>query len=69
MEQETFNKYVEQYAPQIETIRQSAHALHASVNQTYGDELPYGYHLDMVVKGIHRCFLLAIITTASRTPV
>lgn len=52
MEQETFNKYVEQYAPQIETIRQSAHALHASVNQTYGDELPYGYHLDMVVKGI-----------------
>ena len=32
------------YAEQIE--------LHRSVNQTYGDELPYGYHLDMVVNGI-----------------
>ena len=40
------------YAPQIERIRESAHELHRSVNQTYGDELPYGYHLDMVVNGI-----------------
>lgn len=40
------------YAPMIERIRQSAHDLHQSVNQTYGDELPYGYHLDMVVNGI-----------------
>ena len=40
------------YAEQIERIRESAHELHRSVNQTYGDELPYGYHLDMVVNGI-----------------
>lgn len=40
------------YAEQIECIRESAHELHRSVNQTYGDELPYGYHLDMVVNGI-----------------
>ena len=40
------------YAEQIERIRESAHELHRSVKQTYGDELPYGYHLDMVVNGI-----------------
>ncbi len=39
---------------QIETIRQSAHDLHQSVNQSYGDDLPYGYHLDMVVEGIRQ---------------
>ena len=43
---------MEKYAAQIEQIRQSAHKLHDSVNQTYGDNLPYGYHLDMVVNGI-----------------
>lgn len=37
---------------QIEAIRLSAHQLHESVNQLYGDNLPYGYHLDMVVQGI-----------------
>lgn len=52
MEQKTFEKYVEKYAELIEKIRQSAHELHQSVNQTYGDSLPYGYHLDMVVRGI-----------------
>lgn len=31
-----------------EWIREKAHGLHAHVNQTYGDNLPYGYHLDMV---------------------
>ena len=43
---------MQQYDRQIEAIRQSAHQLHASVNQSYGDHLPYGYHLDMVVEGI-----------------
>lgn len=43
---------MEQYAAQIEQIRQSAHELHQSVNQTYGDSLPYGFHLDMVVNNI-----------------
>jgi (p)ppGpp synthase/HD superfamily hydrolase len=52
MERQEFEAYMEKYAEQIEHIRQAAHALHRSVNQTYGDELPYGYHLDMVVNGI-----------------
>ena len=43
---------MQKYADKIEQIRQSAHELHQSVNQTYGDSLPYGYHLDMVVNGI-----------------
>lgn len=43
---------MDKYAVKIERIRQAAHDLHQSVNQTYGDDLPYGYHLDMVVTGI-----------------
>ena len=35
-------------------MRESAHALHAQVNQTYGKQHPYGYHLDMVADGVHR---------------
>lgn len=52
MERNTFETCLQEYADQIEHIRQQAHALHRSVNQTYGDHLPYGYHLDMVVSGI-----------------
>lgn len=43
---------MQKYADLIEQIRHHAHELHRSVNQTYGDQLPYGYHLDMVVNGI-----------------
>ena len=52
MERQEFENYMQKYADQIEKIRQSAHELHQSVNQLYGDSLPYGYHLDMVVNGI-----------------
>ena len=52
MTKEEFQKYQEKYAAKIEAIRQSAHDLHQRVNQTYGDDLPYGFHLDMVVEGI-----------------
>ncbi|MBP1541926.1 MAG: hypothetical protein ILA25_07125 [Prevotella sp.] len=52
MDRKQFEAYMTKNAEQIERIRQSAHALHQSVNQTYGDDLPYGYHLDMVVQGI-----------------
>lgn len=53
MTKEEFQAYEEKYAAQIAEVRQSAHDLHQSVNQVYGDNLPYGYHLDMVVQGIH----------------
>ena len=52
MTKEEFQSYLEKYAPQIEKIRMSAHSLHQSVNQIYGENLPYGYHLDMVTEGV-----------------
>ena len=39
------------YAAQIIQIRNAAHHLHESVNQSYGTSLPYTIHLDMVAKG------------------
>jgi hypothetical protein len=52
MTKESFKAYQEKYAKEIEEIRLAAHELHQSVNEVYGDELPYGFHLDMVVEGI-----------------
>ena len=52
MTREEFQGYLEKYGKEIEAIREAAHSLHQSVNQTYGDALPYGFHLDMVVQGI-----------------
>ena len=52
MTKEEFQAFQNQHADKIEQMRKVAHELHQSVNQTYGDNLPYGYHLDMVVEGI-----------------
>ena len=52
MERQLYEDLMQKYAAETATIRQWAHDLHNSVNQTYGDQLPYGYHLDMVVNGI-----------------
>ena len=54
MTKQQFDTWLERLAPQIEQIRQSAHELHRSVNQTYGKGLPYGYHLDMVADAVSR---------------
>ena len=54
MTREEFEGYEKKYGEVTDSIRQSAHELHQSVNQTYGDNLPYGFHLDMVVDGIRR---------------
>lgn len=44
-------------------MRQAAHELHASVNQTYDDVHPYGFHLDMVADNTanhaHHCITSA----------
>ena len=52
MTKEEFQGYRDKYRAQIEAIRQRAHELHDNVNQTYGDDLPYGFHLDMVAEGV-----------------
>jgi (p)ppGpp synthase/HD superfamily hydrolase len=49
MTKEEFQAALVKYAATIEKIRQSAHELHRSVNQLYGNNLPYSYHLDKVV--------------------
>jgi len=52
MKREEFETYLQKYSGQIAQIRESAHQLHDGVNQTYGDQLPYGYHLDMVANDV-----------------
>lgn len=52
MTKEDFQACQALHAATIEKIRQQAHELHQSVNQFYGDDLPYGYHLDMVAQAI-----------------
>jgi hypothetical protein len=59
---------MQKYAAETATIRQWAHELHASVNQTYGDHLPYGYHLDMVVDGIREFGHLVCVCEADVLP-
>ena len=52
MTKEEFEACLERHAEEIERIRQLAHELHRSVNQSYGEGLPYSYHLDMVVDNV-----------------
>lgn len=52
MTREEFDGYRKKYERQLEQIRLSAHELHQSVNEIYGDDLPYGFHLDMVAEGV-----------------
>ena len=52
MTKEEYQHCLNKYAARIDECRQMAHKLHESVNQTYGDNLPYGFHLDMVAEGV-----------------
>ncbi|MCI6308754.1 MAG: hypothetical protein MR615_00245 [Prevotella sp.] len=48
MDRQFFADFLHSHKDIISTIRERACALHASVNQIYGDKLPYGYHLCQV---------------------
>jgi len=52
MTKQEFETCLERHADEIERIKQSAHELHRNVNQSYGEGLPYSYHLDMVVNNV-----------------
>ncbi len=54
MTQKEFQLLIEKYAQVIAAIKESAHALHASVNQTYDKVHPYGFHLDMVAESVFK---------------
>ena len=53
MSQEPFNSWVKAHRDLLEEVRQSAHELHAQVNQTYDQTKPYGVHLDMVAQSVY----------------
>ena len=52
MNKEGFEIWKENHADLIKEIRQAAWDLHASVNQTYDGNRPYGVHLDMVANAV-----------------
>lgn len=68
MTKETFQTCLQQYDTQLSEIRQLAHNLHQSVNQTYGDNLPYGFHLDMVAEGVRNYGHLVCASEADILP-
>ena len=49
-----FKDMVLKHTTEIEQIKNSAHQLHAHVNQTYDKIHPYGFHLDMVADSVYR---------------
>ncbi|MBR3398875.1 MAG: hypothetical protein IKH08_03750, partial [Prevotella sp.] len=54
MSPEEFQKIIADNAETINAIKDSAHNLHANVNQHYDGTLPYGFHLDMVADSIYK---------------
>jgi (p)ppGpp synthase/HD superfamily hydrolase len=68
MTKDVFLACTERYGDKIEKIRQAAHELHRSVNQSYGDGLPYGYHLDMVAAGVREFGHLVCVDEADVLP-
>lgn len=54
MTTQEFKDYTVKYSGTIEDIKRNAHELHASVNQTYDDIHPYGFHLDMVAESVYK---------------
>ena len=53
MTRQAFEQCLEAHDKEVNEIRQAAHDLHASVNQTYDGDKPYGIHLDMVAAAVH----------------
>ena len=55
MENKTlFSEILERQSDLLERIRHAAHEAHAAVNQFYGVDLPYSYHLDGVAELVAR---------------
>ena len=54
MTQQEFQHHLDQHTDAIRRIRESSHALHASVNQTYDKVHPYSLHLDMVSDAVFK---------------
>lgn len=68
MTKNDFETCLSKHAKAIEEMRQLVWELHRSVGQTYGESLPYGFHLDMVVDSIRRYGHLVAIEEADVLP-
>ena len=53
MTKQAFDQWMQDHQREVGEIRQAAHELHASVNQTYDGDKPYGFHLDMVAATVY----------------
>ena len=53
MTKQDFDQWIKDHKNVVDEIRQAAHELHASVNQTYDGDKPYGVHLDMVAASVY----------------
>ena len=49
-----FSEIQERQSGLLERICHAAHEAHAAVNQFYGGDLPYSYHLDSVAELVAR---------------
>lgn len=68
MTKQQYEACLERYASAIEQIRESAYELHRGVNHLYGNGLPYGYHLDMVVSNVREFGHLVCASEADVLP-
>ncbi len=50
MKQEDFEEIIRRNSDTLSKIKTSAHQIHESVNQHYGNTLPYSVHIDRVAK-------------------
>ncbi len=68
MKKETFCLVIENSSKVLGQIKESAHALHAGVNQTYDKVHPYGFHLDIVADSVYKYGHLVCLDEADVLP-
>lgn len=69
MEREHFLTLVSTHQKELEQIKNDACQLHASVNQTYDGNKPYGFHLSMVADAVLRFGHLVVANEEDLLPV
>lgn len=68
MTQDDFQECISKYANNLQLIKEGAHVLHAGVNQLYDQNLPYGFHLDMVADSVYKYGYLVCVNEADVLP-
>jgi (p)ppGpp synthase/HD superfamily hydrolase len=68
MTKDEFQTFLDQQSAVVAEIRERAHEVHRQVNQSYGDGLPYGYHLDMVAMNVREFGYLVCVEERDMLP-